>query len=279
MTTPTPGHDASLSLLTRIADDAMDPTYQLVSTGREQQRPPSAGRHALVVAGALLVLGALLTATVIQVREGAPEAERTRAALTDRVLSATSATNELAAQTQALQAEVTDLRDQALQGTESDRALRDQVTTAATTVGLTPVVGPGVQVVLDDGPPQPGDGAGPDLARVLDQDVQLAVNGLYGAGAEAVAINGRRLTSLTAVRGAGEAILVGYRPVSPPYVITALGDPVGLSARFAEGAAAGQLEDLSSVYGITFDITSEDALELPGASLPELRYAQRSTSP
>ena len=70
---------------------------------------------------------------------------------------------------------------------------------------------------------QPAGDGGPDLARVLDTDIQLVVNGLFASGAEAVAVNGQRITVLSPIRSAGEAVLVGFRPLTPPYTVTAVG--------------------------------------------------------
>ena len=75
--------------------------------------------------------------------------------------------------------------------------------------------------------PTPSDrltGSGkPDLGRVLDRDLQWLANALWALGAEAVAINGQRLTATSTIRTAGEAILVDFRPVTSPYEVAAIG--------------------------------------------------------
>ena len=50
---------------------------------------------------------------------------------------------------------------------------------------------------------------------MIAQDLQIVVNGLWDAGAEAISVNGQRLTSKSAIRFAGQAILVNYRPADP----------------------------------------------------------------
>jgi uncharacterized protein YlxW (UPF0749 family) len=135
--------------------------------------------------------------------------------------------------------------------------------------GLTAVVGPGATVTVDDGP-QPSAGTGDDLSRVLDVDLQDLVNGLWRAGAEAIDINGHRLTSLSAIRGAGDAILVDYRPLARPYVVTAIGDS-GLGRRFAAGPAGVELRGLKSDYGIRYDVSMHEHVEVPAATAVELR--------
>ena len=62
-----------------------------------------------------------------------------------------------------------------------------------------------------------------DVSRVLDVDLQSVVNALWAAGAEAIAINGQRLTATSTIRAAGDAVLVDYRPVTSPYEVAAIG--------------------------------------------------------
>jgi uncharacterized protein YlxW (UPF0749 family) len=135
-------------------------------------------------------------------------------------------------------------------------------------------VGPGVEVVLDDAADPQGDD--PTLARVLDRDLQIAVNGLWAAGAEAITVNGLRLTSRSAIRSAGDAILVDYRPLTTPYTLEAIGDPKRLEPRFATGPAAESLRTLQSTYGLSFAVTSRDRVVLPAAALPDLSYAREA---
>jgi uncharacterized protein YlxW (UPF0749 family) len=77
--------------------------------------------------------------------------------------------------------------------------------------------------------------------RVRDADLQDVVNGLWAAGAEAVAVDGQRLTALSAIRSAGESVLVDLRPLSPPYTVEAVGDPAALEVGFV-----GRIERLAA---------------------------------
>jgi uncharacterized protein YlxW (UPF0749 family) len=264
--------DDSLSLLWRIVDDAIDPGY--AAAVRRGSRPVTAAGlgHSLVLAVALLALGALIAAAVLQTQRGAPAASRTRADLVERVETATQQADDVAATVDDLAKQTTELREAALSGTAADQLLNDQVASLASVVGQDAVTGPGVEVVLTDGPPAPASGTGPDLARVLDRDLQLVVNGLFAAGAEAVSINGQRITSLSAIRGAGDAVLVGYRPLSPPYVVSAIGESDTLERDFVTGSAGSSMQDLSNTYGIGFDTEQRDELLVPGVPDLMLRY-------
>ncbi len=255
-----------MSLLDRLAADALDPDYaRTAEEGRGVGGPRS--WIALVVVFALA--GLLLAAALVQVRRSAPDVAAARAGLLNDVAAQTAETDALAAEAAALRSEVSGLREERL-GT-ADAARLQALELGA---GGAAVVGPGVEVVLDDAADPQGDD--PTLARVLDRDLQIAVNGLWAAGAEAIAVNGLRLTSRSAIRSAGDAILVDYRPLTTPYTITAIGDPKRMEPRFVTGPAAESLRTLQSTYGLSFSVTSRDRVVLPAAALPDLLYAREA---
>ena len=74
--------------------------------------------------------------------------------------------------------------------------------------GTSRVEGPGLRLTIDDAPNDQVSGPGGSDGRILDIDLQQVVNGLWSAGAEAVSVNGERLTALTAIRGADKSITV-----------------------------------------------------------------------
>ena len=119
--------------------------------------------------------------------------------------------------------------------------------------------------------------AGENPGRVLDRDLQRLVNALWAAGAEAIAIDGQRLSSVSTIRAAGEAILVDFTPVSSPYVVEVIGPP-GMRDRFAASRTAGQLQWLHEKYGMGFTIRERDMVRLPAATDPRLEHAKPSGS-
>jgi len=139
----------------------------------------------------------------------------------------------------------------------------------ASATGDAAVTGPGVRITVDDRAD-----ARTQRQVVLDEDLQRLVNGLWVAGAEAVAINGERLTALSAIRGAGEAITVNFRSLRRPYVVEAVGDPDDLPARFIESPGGTWWLNLESVYQLRFDMSSEDSVTLPAAPPPTLRHVR-----
>jgi uncharacterized protein YlxW (UPF0749 family) len=234
----------------------------------------SGWRHSIALAAAIGLTAALVTAAVLQVREGAPSDGRTRAELTERVVRTTALVEGLDASRDALASQADQLRESALDGTAADRNLVEEVSALEAAVGVAAVEGPGVEVTLQDGPPAPAGDGGPDLARVLDTDIQLVVNGLFAAGAEAVSVNDQRITVLSPIRSAGEAVLVGFRPLTPPYTVTAVG-PDDLGSTFAGSVARAELGRLEATYGMGVDVVPLDSVEVPGRGDLELRYVEK----
>jgi uncharacterized protein YlxW (UPF0749 family) len=150
--------------------------------------------------------------------------------------------------------------------------------------GELPVEGPGVELTLDDAHAaddspvgkDPRDAVAASEGRVIDRDLQMVVNGLWSAGAEAMSVNGQRLTALSAIRSAGQAILVDFRPLVPPYVIRCIGDPAELQAGFAADPAGPYVQWLRDNYGVTATMATRDRMRLPGAGELALRWARSS---
>ncbi|HKX24847.1 MAG TPA: DUF881 domain-containing protein, partial [Actinomycetota bacterium] len=97
-------------------------------------------------------------------------------------------------------------------------------------------------------------------------DLQLVVNALWAAGAEAVAVNGRRVTATTAIRQAGDAVLVNFNAVSSPYRVQAIGDPAKLRSRTLGSDLGRQFALWTQVYGLGFAVRSAEAITVPALS-------------
>ena len=94
-----------------------------------------------------------------------------------------------------------------------------------------------------------------------------------GGGAEAVTVNGERITSTTAIRSAGAAVLVDSTALSGPYTVEAIGDAATMQTRLARISAGQHLASLAQ-YGIQVRVSAERALELPGRGQITLRSAR-----
>lgn len=249
--------DASMSLLTDIQEQALEPGYGAV-VNRGSSRPR------LVIA--IVLLATLLTVAVLQTTQGAGAAETQRAELLERVSSARELEAALNDQAAALDAEIRSLGEAAL----GDPADRQTLATAEVAAGSLPVTGPGIVVTVDDAADATG-----TQGLVLDSDLSQLVNGLWAAGAEAISVNGRRLTTMTPIRAAGAAITVDFVSLSPPYRVEVIGNPDTLPARFNQTTAAAWWQFLSMNYGLRIDVQpAEDELMLPADPGQSVRFAR-----
>jgi uncharacterized protein YlxW (UPF0749 family) len=129
---------------------------------------------------------------------------------------------------EALEEEVLSLREKLKNIRQDDTAMKDlqeELQKVQISAGTIPVEGPGVTVTLNDSNVelQPGDNA--NYSIVHDTDLILVVNELKASGAEAIAINGERITAMSEIRCAGTLILVNSTRIGPPFVIEAIGNP------------------------------------------------------
>jgi uncharacterized protein YlxW (UPF0749 family) len=277
--------DASMALLREVMDHPLDPSYARAAARRARGERPGRGVRAIIAAVAVLC-GLLVTGTVLELRRPEPGQAAGRVALEREITRRGAEADARLVAIQRLRAQIAVAQQQQLSGAgQQGLAVKGQQLELAT--GELPVTGPGMEISLQDAA-TPGNGAvldpravvsGADDGRVLDRDLQIVVNGLWASGAEAVSINGRRLTALSAIRSAGLAILVDFRPLKPPYVIQAIGDPKLMPGRFAADAAGSYVQSLRDNYGVQVAVTSAARLVLPGAASLELRKATPQVSP
>jgi uncharacterized protein YlxW (UPF0749 family) len=134
--------------------------------------------------------------------------------------------------------------------------------------GTTPVVGPSVTVTLADAPRSADrvlpDGTSPDDVVVHQQDVQGVVNALWAGGAEAMQIMDQRIVSTSAVRCVGNTLVLQGRVYSPPYDITAIGDPDRLRAALDASPEVATYRYYVDVFGLGYETSSAARTRLPG---------------
>ncbi|WP_091367550.1 DUF881 domain-containing protein [Geodermatophilus telluris] len=272
------------SLLDQVLAETLDPAYARAARARAargEDAGPRRRRRLGPTAVALTMVGAgLLTAvTWDQAASGAEGRQEVRAALVTEIEAQSATTDGLAAELEALRQRVTGAREDALAATAQGQRAIDDLDAAEQAAGLVPAIGPGLLVTLAnaeadaDSDPVGGGGGEDSRGRVQDGDLQLVVNALWASGAEAVAVNGQRLGPTTAIRFAGEAVLVDFRPVTNPYEVSAIGDPDELRSRFLASSEVGALAVVSDLYGLRFEFAEEDELSVPAGGVPELRSA------
>ena len=276
----------STAYLTDLVTNTLDPGYA-AAAARRRADPRSTwwdrwSRPAAAI-GCLLI-GFTVAVAWVHTNRGAPAAARVHADLVARVRGAQRADTSLAATAGALAAEANRLRDAAL---PSDGAIRTQLDRDELLAGITAVTGPGLIVRLADPPPtvptavggRPGTTPLADTAVLTDRDIRAVVNELWHDGAEAISVNDVRLTPTTAIRFAGQAVLVDFRPITSPYTIRAIGDRNALDTAFVDSAVSSRYQTLAGARGVAFSFDQADHLELPASAAVSPQYARPASSP
>lgn len=142
--------------------------------------------------------------------------------------------------------------------------------------GLTPVRGPGIEVLVKDTAKTLQRGEDPNTAIVHNVDLLQLVNELRSGGAEVIAINDQRLIDTSEIACAGSTVLVNQSRIVPPFVLKAVGNPDVMAG--ALGLRGGIIEYLH-FYGIQVNISKKTEVLIPmysGGS--HYRFAKPVTS-
>jgi uncharacterized protein YlxW (UPF0749 family) len=281
---PRTSNNLSTQLLVDLVTNTLDPGYAATAKHRGPNPPRRWFDRPAIAIGCALI-GFTLVVAYVHTHRGAPEAAKVHDRLVSRVRAAQNENDRLAEQAQKANDELTGLRNQALSanGTLSRQLDRDQLL-----AGQSAATGPGLQVVISE-PPQASDTSPPgraasapvDAPNILtDRDVRSVVNELWADGAEAISVNNVRLTPTSAIRFAGDAVLVDFAPITSPYTIRAIGNADDLATGFASSAVASRYQTLSGADGIGFSFTEHSRLDLPASAAVAPRFAHRpSPSP
>jgi uncharacterized protein YlxW (UPF0749 family) len=278
MTDEQPKRVFAPDFLTEMFRNPLDPGYADAAARKAVEGSP-AGLRRWTTRGAatitLIALGFLFVVAYQQTVADEPARTKARAALLQQVQSRRDQTTQLQSQADKLGDDVAKLRERELGGAAVAQ-LRDME--AAT--GLAPVKGDGAKIKIGDGPTpiNPVTGEQNTVARVKDTDLQLATNALWSLGAEAITINGQRLTATSTIRQAGEAVLVDLQPVGSPYEVIAIG-PDDMAKDFRDGYAGKFFKELATRYGMSFAASDVRGVTLPAATELKLRVASTIPAP
>lgn len=273
---PHPGHarpavDASMSLLNEVMYHPVEAGYAEAATRPTTRRSPAAqARRSAVHLAVAVALGLLTASAVVSLRTPRPAEIESRTLLQQEIEERSAHADALAVDNEALSAEISTRQADALAA--ANPTLFAELEEAELLSGAVAVEGPGLVVELDDAEAEDGEELAAE-SRVQDVDLQIVTNGLWASGAEAIAINGQRLTALSVIRNVGPAILVDLDPLVAPYRVEAIGDVQAVQTAFARTSAAGHLTTLQGTYGIPASIRAAELLTLPGAGNTTLRYA------
>lgn len=265
-----------MDLLRQVREGALEPEYLTAPDRRgwdgrdrrghgpgQEGRSRPRGRAGIGTVVMLVLAGLLLGGAWRATSVARPSQLAERDNLINRVQSAQAHQASQQAAVNRLQGQVDSMRTAQANGT----SLNARVSAAQLAAGTVAVSGPGIQVMVDDSPD------GSDEGRLGDRDLRQLINGLWQAGAEAISVNGHRITTRTAVRSAGSAITVDYVSLTRPYRIDAIGDANVLPGRLSQNGGGRWMAYISDNFGVRYQVSAADSLHLPAGSRTDLSLA------
>ena len=229
--------------------------------------------HGLVLLVPALLLGLLVGTQWQSQGSRTVTASRYRVPLAD-------ATYELQQEQARLKGEAADMRARldAIQGQAAalsgeGLSLEADIARLRTAAGLSPRSGPGVVVTLDDGRiPATAPRQNIELAIVHSSDITDVLNVGWRAGAEAISVNGERITASSACVGA--VIQINGTLLSPPFVVNIVGPVDALLRSFGDPSELRDVKKRREAFGLGFQVARPAAVDVPAYSGPLVaRYA------
>jgi uncharacterized protein YlxW (UPF0749 family) len=213
---------------------------------------------------ALLALGFLIAAQL------ASEGPRIRYTTQERS-PLVETVSGLQAQQEQLKRRIVDLRaaiqdaEQRGQGSATlIQQLNEQLDQARLAAGLTPLSGTGFALQLEDSTQPVPAGANDADYLVTARDIRTVIEEMWLAGAEAVAVNGERVTTSTAVVDVGGTVLVNSAYLAGPYQVVALG-PKDLYQRVSQSDGfVDFIRARAQTYGIGVSFLEPESVDIPG---------------
>lgn len=228
---------------------------------------------------ALLGLGFLVAAQL------AAEGPRVRYTSQERAPLVETATG-LRTQQEELKAAILDLQTRiatAQQAGEGSAAvvkeLNDALQSARIAAGLIPLTGTGIVLLLEDSLEPVAPDANEADYLVGARDIRTVIEELWSAGAEAIAVNGERVTPTSAVIDIGPSVLVNSAYLAAPYQITALGPPDLYARLSASPGFVDFVRARAQTYGVRLSFAEPESVDIPAfAGTVTLRYARPAPS-
>jgi uncharacterized protein YlxW (UPF0749 family) len=158
------------------------------------------------------------------------------------------------------------------------KKLNSQMKEMRALAGLTEVAGPGVRMTINDNPRAKEfvDPSGFGPGTVHDFDLQMIVNELRAAKAEAISVNGIRVTGYTPIRCVGPVIYINFQTVAPPFIVETIGDQKTLEGALKmPGGVVDNLRNPDAGLPLLIEIERADTLKLAASeNLPRFTNAK-----
>ncbi|MEA4902851.1 DUF881 domain-containing protein [Desulfitobacterium sp.] len=149
-----------------------------------------------------------------------------------------------------------------------------QLQKAKVSAGLTEVKGLGIRITLDDAKTYTNESDDPNYYLIHEEYIRQIVNWLWNGGAEAISVNGQRITSATEVFCSGSYIQINGTLQMAPYIIEAVGDQHNLQSAL-KFYFWDRLGEYQQQYGITRTLEAPDeTLTIPAGQLKKFKYAE-----
>lgn len=244
-----------------------------VSLARARRALPQGQSHLLLSAAFLLV--GLAMGVVISTQEQAKMANAapasspaTRQADRDMIAATIS---RLESEQSVLKSQIADLRAQlsTAQRTDSTRkttllGINNELTRLRASSGLVALRGPGVVSTFDDSTVRSiPEGEDPANYILHDYDLRDILNTLWITGAEAISINGERIVSNTSLYCVGTTVICNATRLSPPYEVSAIGDPRSLAAALWNSPQMEKFNRRAQAYSLPVKIDQNPQVNVP----------------
>lgn len=160
------------------------------------------------------------------------------------------------------------------QGQSAWTLANQQLQEAKMNAGLVALTGPGLRITLDDSKRAAIGEEDPRLFLIHEQYIRGIFNALWNGGAEAIAVNGQRVTINTEVFCLGSYIQINGTSQMPPYVIEAIGETNTLSAALNFYYDWFRLGELQEQNGITRKPEVLSKVVIPAGKLRDYKYSE-----
>lgn len=148
-----------------------------------------------------------------------------------------------------------------LDGSSSD--LNEKLAKYNTLLGYTNVKGQGIIITLDDGDNVGIKGLSASSYLVHDGDIREIINELKNAGAEAISVNGQRITSRSAVSCIGNVVKVNDQKLGVPFVIKAIGPTTRLYGAMTRPGGTAEILELDYGVKVKVERVEKETIEIP----------------